>query len=182
MLIRLRRCLGDTRGGAALEFALVAAPFIGFVLGLAAVAFNIYLQFVLDYSLRNAARQVQLGAVAASTTAADFTANVFCPIFGRFVACTGIVMTMEPVSDYLNAAVVAPPAAGSLGSSAGFCPGRPGQLMFARAVYLATPISRFWPYATEAVVGGADYTVLVSTAAFANENPYGSAIPAGGGC
>ena len=99
-------------------------------------------------------RQVQLGKVAAGTGAGDFAANVFCPAFVPFAACTGLVITVQPVTDFYTASVVATPAAAQLGNPTGFCVGLPGQLMFARAVYLAPVISQFWPYAQQASIGG----------------------------
>ena len=177
-----RRLRPDTRATAALEFAIVSIPFIGLVLGIAVVSFNFYVQFILDLSLRSAIRQVQLGLVPPGYSAADFTGRVFCPIFGRFLACNSLVVTIQPVADYQNDGVVVPPTAQQLATAAKFCTGQPGQLMFARIVYLAPAVSQFWPYAQQVHIGGADVTAITSTAAFANENPLGSPIPASGGC
>ena len=179
---RLNGFRADCRAAAALEFAIVSAPFLGLVLGLAVVAFNLYLQQALDLALQGAARQVQLGRVPPAYSAGDFAAKVFCPAIVRFAPCDNLVVTLQPVADYLSAGAVAIPPPGRLGTSGGFCVGQPGQLMFARVVYLAPVISQFWPYATQASVNGASGTALVSSAAFANENPSGAAIPAGGGC
>ncbi len=177
-----RRLGRDRRAAAALEFALVSVPFLGIVLGLATVAVDLYLQEALDVALQTAVRQVQLGRVPTTSSASDFTGSAFCPAFTAFAPCTGVSVTLQPVSDYVSAAVVATPSAAQLGSSGSFCVGRPGQLMFARVVYLAPIISRFWPYAGQASINGVTGTALVSTAAFANENPSGVALPGSAGC
>lgn len=178
----MRRLRLDRRAAATLEFAIVSVPFFGLLLGLATVALNLYLQQALDLALHAAVRQVQLGKVASTTTASDFTAKVFCPAFVAFAPCANLVVVLEPVTDFLSATVVATPSPALLGSPGAFCVGAPGQLMFARVVYLAPTISRFWPYAAQTSINGVAGTALVSSAAFANENPSGTAIPAGAGC
>lgn len=178
----MRRLRRDHRAAAALEFALVSVPFLGLVLGLATTAYNLYLQEALDLALQAAVRQVQLGLVPQASSAGDFAAKQFCPAFVAYAPCTTLSLTLQPVADYLSDAVVATPAAASLGNPGAFCVGAPGQLMFARVVYLAPTISQFWPYAAQASINGVTGTALVSSAAFANENPSGAAIPAVGGC
>ena len=178
----MRRLRLDRRAAATLEFAMVSVPFLGLVLGLATTAYNLYLQEALDLALQSAARQVQLGLVPQTTTPGDFAAKQFCPAFGASAPCANVSVTLQPVTDYLSDTVVAMPQATALGNPGAFCVGSPGQLMFARVVYLAPTISQFWPYATQATINGVTGTALVSSAAFANENPSGAAIPAVGGC
>ncbi len=172
----------DRRAAAALEFAIVSVPFLGLVLGIAVTGLNLYSQVALDLALQTAVRQVQLGKVPSTYSAGDFASQVFCPALAPFIACTNLVVTLVPVANYDTAAVVAVPASAQLGHSGGFCTGLPGQLMFARVVYLAPVISSFWPYATQATVNGATGVALLSAAAFANENPSGLSSPATTGC
>ena len=165
-------------GAAALEFAIVSVPFIGLLLGTMAIAFDIYIQFAMDYALQQAVRQVQLGLVPATAAAADFVGNVFCPVFVAFAPCTGIVVSIQPVTDFYTAAAVAsaaPPA---------FCVGSPGQLMFARATYQTPLLSTIYAITADSPGLGANGNGngIVSTAAFANENPSGASISGGGGC
>ena len=162
-------------GAAALEFALVCLPFMALLVGTMSVAFDFYLQFALDYALQQAVRQVQLGLVPATTTAADFTGTVFCPVLARFAPCTSVVVSVQPVADYYSAAAVTavvPPTA--------FCVGQPGQLMYARVAYQAPALSAF--YTAVGASPGTDGNTIVSAAAFANENPSGAAISGAGGC
>ena len=171
------RTLRTSRGGAAtLEFAIVCVPFFGLVLGTLSVALNFYLQSSLDYALQQATRQVQLGLVPATTTAADFTAKVFCPVFVTFAPCTGLMVSIQPVADFTAATitVAAPPTA--------FCLGQPGQLMYARAVYQAPVLETIYTTATAATGPGTSGSMIVSAAAFANENPSGASITGGSGC
>ena len=141
---------------------------------MASVALNLYLQFALDYSLQQAVRQVQLGLVPATTTAADFAGKTFCPVFVAFAPCAGILVSVQPVVDYTAPVVTAatPPVA--------FCVGAPGQLMYARAVYPV--LSSIYTTAATVIGPGTDGNTIVSAAAFANENPSGAAITQASGC
>ena len=162
-------------GSAALEFAIVSIPFFGLLLGAVSVALDFYLQFALDYALQQAVRQVQLGLVPQSTSAGDFTGDVFCPAFAVFAPCSGVLISLQPVNDYTAAPVSAP------AQSASFCTGQPGQLMYARAVYQAPLLQTIIAAAAPAGPGSSGST-LVATAAFANENPSGTAPTATAGC
>ena len=165
------------RGAAALEFAVVCVPFLGLLLGTLAVAFELYLQFALDYSLQEAVRQVQLGKVAPTTTAATFTGTVFCPVFALFAPCDSLLISVQPVTDYYSAAVVSGKA-----QPTAFCVGVPGQLMYARAVYQAPVLGTIYPLVAAVTGPGSSGSAIVSAAAFANENPAGAAVPPVAGC
>ncbi len=174
---RIPRTLRASRNGAAaLEFAIVSIPFFGLLIGTISVALNFYLQFAMDYSLQQAVRQVQLGLVPASTTAANFASSVFCPVFVAFAPCAGLLISIQPVADYTAPFVTA------AAPSAAFCIGQPGQLMYARAVYPAPALGTIYTTVANAAGPGTNGNTIVSAAAFANENPSGAAIPGGSGC
>ena len=171
----LARLVEVRSGAAALEFALVCLPFVALLVGSMSVAYDLYVQFALDYALQHAVRQVQLGLVPAMTTSAEFTGNVFCPVFVVFAPCTAVIVSVQPVADYYNATAVTaivPPTA--------FCVGHPGQLMYARAVYRAPVLGSF--YAAIGISPGTDGNTIVSAGAFANENPSGAALTDAAGC
>jgi Flp pilus assembly protein TadG len=166
----------DRRAATAVEFALVCAPFTIFLLAVLSVALQFYLQQALDYATQAAVRQVQLGHLSAGYTEADFIEKIFCPAFADFQACVNLTVDLRPVTNYedLAGATGAPNSASTTGV---FCPGTPGQLMYAHVVYLAPSIGG-------TLLGGSSSGtgVLVSNAAFANENPTGIAVNQAGGC
>ena len=164
-------------GAAALEFALVSLPFLGFLLGLMSIALNLYLQFALDYSLQQAVRQVQIGNVPAGTSVGTFTGSTFCPIFTLFASCSGVSISVQPVTDYYSSTVVS-----SSNKPTSFCVGQPGQLMYARAVYPAPVISTIFPLNATPTNAGSYGTTIISAAAFANENPTGAPTNPTPGC
>ncbi len=127
------------RGSAAVEFALVCAPFVVFLLAIMVIAFDFYVQQALDYSTQQAARQIQIGQVPPSYTAADFLSKVFCPIFGQFQNCANVAIDVHPVIDYQSLALPGVTDGPNSTASRGyvFCTGQPGQLIYVHAVYLA---------------------------------------------
>jgi Flp pilus assembly protein TadG len=177
------RCIGlrgERRGVTTVEFALVCAPFTIFLLAVMLTGLQFYLQQALDFATESAVRQVQLGNVSAGYTEADFVNNVFCPIFGSFQACSNLYIDLRPVSDYEQ--LTNPGLADAPGSASTtglvFCPGTAGQLMYAHIIYLA-------PSIVGTLFGNtAGYSAIVSNAAFAIENPIGTAVlpVQGNGC
>jgi len=172
------RWRADRRATAAVEFALVCGPFVIFLLAVMGVGLHYYVQQALDYTTREAARQVQIGRVPASYTQAQFLDKVFCPAFGPFQACVNVFVDLRPVADYEQLANPGVPDAPDSTSTTGFvfCPGKPGQLMYAHIVYLAPSIGG-------TLFGNASgYNPIVANAAFANENPTGVPVAQANGC
>jgi Flp pilus assembly protein TadG len=171
--IRLRH---DGRAATAVEFALVCVPFTIFLLAIMGVGLQYYLQQALDFAVQSAARQVQLGFVPATSTQADFVTNVFCPIFGQFQLCssTSVFVDIRPVTDFQQLSVAGAPDApnSTTTTSFKFCPGQPGQLMYVHVVFLAPSI------AGALLTYGSPGNAIVANAAFANENPTGTAVAA----
>ena len=146
-------------------------PLVTLLIGVMSFAYAFYLQFALDYSLQQAVRQVQIGNATGSSSAAAFITSVMCPIFSQFAPCTGLQISVQPVADYVtNYATIS-----STSQSSTFCTGRPGTLMFARAAYQAPVWARFMVFVLPSSPSSSGQNI-VSGAAFANENPSGSAV------
>jgi Flp pilus assembly protein TadG len=165
------------RGAAALEFAFVSIPMVMLLVGTMSFAYAYYLQFVLDYALQQAVRQVQIGNVPGSTTVAAFTSSVMCPIFVQFASCSGLNVSVQVVQDYWNSYAT---VTGTTQPTA-FCIGQPGALMFARATYKAPVWAKFMVSVISPNPSSSGQNI-VSTAAFANENPAGTTSTAAAGC
>lgn len=167
--------LASRQAAAAVEFALVCAPFTIFLLAVMGAGLHFYVQQVLDFAVQGAARQVQLGHVPAGKTSADFTSEVFCPILGPLLSCANIFLDVHPVVDYQNLTKPGTPDAPDSSATTGFtfCPGQPGQLMYVHVVYLGPSIGG-------TLLGGDN--AIVANIAFANENPVGQTVLSSNGC
>lgn len=174
----------DRRGAAALEFGLVAVPFLTFLLFLAELGYNFFAQASLDYAVQTAARQVQIGTVQGGATNAIFKASYLCPALKNLLPCGSVTVDVIPVDTDYYAELTGQLPVGTNGklivSTNSYCPGTPRQLMFVQAVYTSPSIiGLLLPSMTASSAAGRVHVTLATTG-FINENfPITAAIPAG---
>ncbi len=159
------------RGAAALEFAIVALPFITLILGVMEVAFDLFVQGTLDAAVDQAARSVQTGAVQGSSgeSSKQFAAAAVCPALGAWLSCSQIVVGIEPVPSGSN--YFTNPATLTLAGAAGgaICTGVGGQMVLIQAWYLGPTIAGgLIPYFSTKYNGSVVH-VTSASAAFVNE-------------
>jgi Flp pilus assembly protein TadG len=95
---RALRALAIGRGGhTALEFAAVSLPFIFFLMFLFEIGIDFYFQLALDYTLKEAARQVATGAVPGGVSSANFKSSYVCPFANGLLNCSQIYIQLQPV-------------------------------------------------------------------------------------
>ena len=172
---RLRR---DRRAVAALEFAIVGPVYLTFLFTAFGVGLVGFYQLALDDAVRDAARQIQIDAPAA-TSAANFVSAV-CQTFGALASdCTTnltySVQTSAPATGaaYAGFAGLTPVALPSSGPSSGqftpaFTPAAPNVVVLVQVAY---PLPFLLPY-IGALVTTTGTNSVVSTATVRVE-PYG---------
>jgi Flp pilus assembly protein TadG len=92
------RIRGSARAGAVLvEFAIVGPVFLMMMMFVFEIAYDLFLQEVLESALAVTARQMQIGATqdAAATGAGSFTAAYFCPNSFGFLNCNNLYVRVE---------------------------------------------------------------------------------------
>jgi len=143
-----------TAGTVALEFALIGSAFLGLLIFVFELGFLLYAQTALDFGVKEAARQMQTGqqTIANGASQALFLTQVLCPALGALLLCSGVVVSLQPVSTF-QTATNPPPL-----STATINPGVTGGLMLLQAYY--TPTIPIWPL---------NVTLLIGTAAYLNE-------------
>ncbi len=101
-----RRCLADDRSGVtAVEFAFLIPLFAGLVVMIAQVGLYFFNSTSLYYATEKATRQIMTGAVASQgLTAAQFRANVLCPLLPANMACANVITNIQVVPDASNGA------------------------------------------------------------------------------
>ena len=181
LVVRLQQ---DRQGAGAVEFAMVAFPFLLFLFFLIEIGYDFFAQAALDYGVQTASRQIQVGQAQDAATAAIFTTAYVCPVLSGLLPCSPIKVNVTPVTtDFYTGVSATPPvnAAGQIDTS-GFiyCPGRPNQLMLMQAVYTsASLVASVIPGMASRTPDGMAH-VTASSIAFANENfTVTSAPPAG---
>jgi Flp pilus assembly protein TadG len=133
------RLLSDRRGAAGIETGFIMMPLMMFILGIFELGLTFYIQQALDLALYTAARQVATGAIQSSATSlATFRSVAFCPAVSGLLSCANIKVTVIPSSGFTGTNSAVPMTSGSFDPSGyKYCPGSPGQMMMAQAVYPA---------------------------------------------
>jgi Flp pilus assembly protein TadG len=166
-----RRLLAHRRGAAAVEMALIMMPLMMFIIGIIEVGYTFYVQQTLDYALYQAARQVATGQIPATVTSVPaFLSAALCPGISGLLDCSNISVNVTPVSGF-SSSVLAVPMTNGVFDPSGFvfCPGQPGQLMMAQAVYPASSFLVAFLSSGLSTYRGRTVRLIASTAGFVNE-------------
>ncbi len=169
----LRRFAGNTGGAAAVEFALVAVPFIALLVGLFQTGLVFLAGRELDEAVSQASRYIMTGqAQNASMTQSQFNSWVCQNIYALF-NCNNLMVNVQTYSSFSSASTSAPAliynAQGQVTNSWSYAPGGPGDIVVVQAIYQ-------WPVVLGPLgfnlsnLGNGD-RLLISTAVFKNE-PY----------
>jgi Flp pilus assembly protein TadG len=143
-------------GTVAIEFGFIAIALIPLLVGLLELGYYLFAQISLDYATASAARALLTGQVSINSGAsqATFQAADFCSYLNPLISCQGVLIVLQPVTNYQTAMSGQPaPTAGTTVN-----PGGPGSLMMLEAFY--APAIPIWPL---------NITMLTSTAAYINE-------------
>jgi Flp pilus assembly protein TadG len=163
--------VGDLRGVAAVEFALIAFPFFVLIFGLIEVVMIFILSSTLDYGVMEAARRVRTGELQSSGQGlAGFKAAVCGNLFNLLDCDSKLMIDVRKFDSFAATDFSQPPVDkdGNLKQDQfGFEPGKADDIVVVRVFYtwsLLTPVISA-PLAN--MSGGR--RLLVSTATFRNE-------------
>lgn len=166
----------DQRGASALEFAIVAAPFIFLLLAIMQIGYVYFANFALDGAVSNGARLIRTGqAQLHGFDAAKFKEELCKGLVGP-LSCGKLMLDVRSYDNFSAAAAgLTPPldSDGKMNNNVAFDPGSPEQVVIVRAFY-PLEIGSLFPsaYGLGSMGNMADGDrMLVSTAAFRNE-PY----------
>jgi len=170
----VRRFVRQQDGAAAVEFALVAAPFLALTFAILETAFVFFAQQTLEATSADASRLIMTGqAQTANYTAADFKTAVCARVYGLFDCSGGMTVDVKTYTSFSAVNNTAPVTNGNFDSTqTGYTPGGPGCIVRVTLYYQ-------WPiyvsmYNTALSNLNGNKRLLVATAVFRNE-PYGPA-------
>lgn len=140
----LRSFLPDQRGSTAVEFALLAIPFLGLLCAIIETGLVLLVGSTINNVTEKVARTIQTGqAQQAGVTTADALRSQFvCPATGSgflpsFIPCSALIIDVRTVTNYADADVTSPfyndPA------NLKFCLGGAGALVVVRVAF-AMPV------------------------------------------
>jgi Flp pilus assembly protein TadG len=173
-----RRLARDEKGGAAVEFALVAAPFLALTFAIVETALIFFASQTLETVVADSARLIMTGqAQTQGFSQAQFADQVCNRIKGMFT-CGNLIIDVQQYSNFASANTGLPvDAQGNLQINPAYSPGGPNCIVVVRVMYP-------WPVYVSLLglskslsnMAGNKYLIM-ATAAFRNE-PY----QVSGGC
>lgn len=167
-----RRFVRQQDGAAAVEFALVAAPFLALTFAILETAFVFFAQQTMEATAADASRLVMTGqAQMANYTQADFKTAVCTRVYGLFDCANGMTVDVKTYSSFASVDNTSPVTNGAFDSTkAGYVPGGPGCIVRVTLYYQWPIYVSMWNTALSNLNG--NKRLLTATAVFRNE-PYG---------
>jgi len=166
-----RRFIRHQDGASAVEFGLVAAPFLALVFAIMETAIVFFAGQALETAAADSARLIMTGqAQNAGYNQAAFKTAVCNKIYGLFNCNAGLYVDVKNYASFSSANVLKPITNNNFDTSAfGYSPGGPGEIVVVRLMYQ-------WPvYVSLLGLNLADTSggkrLLMATYAFRNE-PY----------
>ncbi len=179
----------NQRGTTAVEFGLLALPFLAMICAVMELGYANFENEMLANAVSSAARAMLTGSLQAAnvTTSQQFVSNYLCPSTGRKLPmnfnCSNLIVDVRPAANF---------AAGDTANdfyastSNEFCPGQPGQIIVMRVAY---PLPAIMPLnlfnRTVGVVNNVPgltgyFHILMASALFEEENYSGAYTPPAG--
>jgi len=166
-----RALLRNTRGGAMIEFAAVAAPFIALIFANLATAVAFFSQQMLDTTTEKMARQLMTGQVQKAGVSQQAFKTAICNDLPDFLSCDRVMVDVRKAADFGSANTGVPEikfdSSGNVTNEWKFEKGQPGEVVLMQVYYR-------WP----SITGPLDFSLatmgngerlLVSTAIFKTE-------------
>jgi Flp pilus assembly protein TadG len=170
----LRRFARQQDGAAAVEFALVAAPFLALTFAILETAMVFFAGQTLEAAAADSARLILTGqAQTAGYSKADFKTQVCNRIYGLFDCANGIYIDVKNYSTFASASTTPPVNNGQLNTTnMNYTPGGPGCITVVSLYYQWPVYVSMFSNKLDNLSGG--YRLLQATSVFRNE-PYGGA-------
>lgn len=167
-----RRFVRRQDGAAAVEFALVAAPFLALTFAILETAFVFFAQQTLEATAADSARLIMTGqAQNAGYTQTDFKNAVCARVYGLFDCANGMTVDVKTYTTFGSVNNTAPVTNGVFDSTkAGYVPGGPGCIVVVTLYYQWAIYVSVYNASLSNLNG--NKRLLVATSVFRNE-PYG---------
>jgi Flp pilus assembly protein TadG len=167
----VRRFAQRQDGAAAVEFGLVAAPFLALVFAIIETAIIFFAGQALETAVADSARLIMTGqAQTQGFNQAQFKNAVCAKIYGLFDCQAGVSIDVKTFSSFANVTMPSPiDANGNFVNNFSYQPGGPGDIVVVRLFYQWPVYVSLMGFNLQNVSGGK--RLLVATAAFRNE-PY----------
>lgn len=165
----LHRFRHERKGSAAVEFAMIALPFLALLFAIFETAIVFFAQQALESATHETARMIMTGEAQMTKLTATQFKQQLCSRMLTILDCSGgVTLDVKSYSSFSSVSIPNPiDSSGNFTGSAGYNPGKAGDIVVVRTYYQ-------WPL----IVTGLGYDpsnlsghkrLLISTAAFRNE-------------
>jgi Flp pilus assembly protein TadG len=167
----LRRLIRQQDGAAAVEFGLVAAPFLALTFAIMETAIIFFSGQALETAVADSARLILTGQAQTQGFSQSQFKNAVCGrIFGLFDCQNGVYVDVKTFSSFANVTMNNPvDSQGNFQNNFNYQPGGPGDIVVVRLFYQWPVYVSLLGFNMSNMNGGK--RLLVATAAFRNE-PY----------
>jgi Flp pilus assembly protein TadG len=165
---RARKFAKSQTGSSAVEFALIAAPFLAILIAMFETPLVFFAQQVLQTATTQAARLIMTGqAQSQNMTAAQFK-QLVCTNATSMFDCSKIYVNVKTFASFSSASMLNPVQGGTFSNAGmGYSLGNPGDIVIVQVFYLWPVVTGPLGYTLSNTNSGTD--VLVASAAFRNE-------------
>jgi hypothetical protein len=179
----------DRRGFAAVEFGLIALPFLLLIVAILEYSYGNFAQSRLDAVVQQAAREIMTGYVqnqqvgGAPLTAAQFRSTILCPKLPAIMTCNDLYVDVQafdapsggaaplttPYANYVKADMSDLKAPALDNALNAYCIGGAKKYVVIRAVYPAPVLTTAAIFPNYTTYKGRKTRLVTSTATFKNE-------------
>jgi Flp pilus assembly protein TadG len=169
----VRRFARRQDGIAAVEFGIVAAPFLALMFAIMETAMVFFASQTLETAVADSARLIMTGqAQTQGFSQSAFKDAVCAKIYGLFNCQSGVYVDVQKFSSFANVTMTNPvDANGDFQNNFNYTPGGPGDIVVVRLFYQWPVYVSLLGFNLQNMAGGK--RLLIATAAFRNE-PYGN--------
>ena len=127
-------------GTTAVEFALIAPPFLALLIAILQMTSFLFAQQALQTAVVAAGRLILTGQVQnAGLTQSQFRTNDVCPLLPAMFTCSNLYVDVESYNNFSSASTTVPSltisANGTMSSTGAYSLGGPGEVMVLQLVY-----------------------------------------------
>ncbi|MDC9835761.1 TadE/TadG family type IV pilus assembly protein [Rhizobium binxianense] len=165
----LHRLIGDHKGAAAIEFAILALPLFIMLFGIIEVSLMFFVNSALDASVHKISRMIRTGEAASSKiTLGGFKAKICDDMLLSFDCSSGLVVKVNVLSDMSTAASTDPiDSSGKLAVTETYDIGKGSDYILVQAFLPWTAVVNFFSLSSAKLSDGS--YLLGSSALFRNE-------------
>jgi Flp pilus assembly protein TadG len=164
-----RRFVRDERGTTAVEFGIIAVPFLALIMATLETALTFFAGQTFDTAVQNAARLIRTGQAQEQGLTADTFRTKICGQLGAFLNCSSIYVDVRKYATFAAIDLAMPIDTDGNLKKNGYVyqPGNGGDIVVVRAYY-EWPVMVNW-YGTNTANLADGNHLLAAAAAFRNE-------------